>query len=874
MSQAAGSRLGPYEILAKLGEGGMGDVYKAKDTRLDRTVAVKIVRTDFSERFEREAKSISALNHPNICTLHDVGNQDGTAYLVMEFVDGAPIAGPLPIADVLKYGRQICEALEAAHKKSIVHRDLKPANILATRSGIKLLDFGLAKLQPGRANAPGNEATVAALTGAHTIVGTPQYMAPEQIEGHDADARTDIFALGCVLYELITGKRAFEGKTPSNIMAAILATEPRKITELAPVTPASLEWVVARCLEKDPDARWQSARDVALQLEWIADHPSEAAIASAGSTATPRRGVLIGLAAGVAIAAAAWFWTSSRSSGSATTSSTPLSLSVVLPPGVSLLTSGAQRDIALSPDGRAIAFAGLIENRSAIFLRSLDHFDAVKIAGTEGAEGPFFSPDGQWIGFWSDGELRKIPIGGGAAVSICDAAGLRGSVWLADNTIVFSPSPTGPLMRVLAEGGSSPTALTKLDPSKGEKTHRTLIGLPGGKAVVFVVGSNEIGTYDESRIVALTLETGQIAELVKGGYAPAYSPTGHLLFVRQGTVFALSFDAATLKTTGSPVQVVNDIANQPHYGIASFDVGPTGALIYAPGGVQTERNALQFVDRKGTITPSGAPDGHYFALDMARDGKRLAVGVGGANNIQAAYDIERKQFTRLTSRLDVEQGIWTGDGLGITYWSGIDLRTVAADGSGTEQILIPAEQAAGRSIFPESWSDDSQTLSVTVATPGKGVDIALYSRDKGLRSIVETRFDEYGGRLSPDGKWLAFVSRESGIGQIFVRAVDGAGGRVPVSTDDADPVRWTKGGRELLYGTKKGVFAVSFTPGAKPAIGSPVLVIANEGELTKIRGLDPAPDGSWFAILLNKPRPPLTEIRLITNWTASPARPR
>jgi serine/threonine-protein kinase len=877
MPLTPGVRLGPYEIIGAIGAGGMGDVYKARDTRLDRTVAIKIVRTDFSERFEREAKSISALNHPNICTLHDVGNQDGTAYLVMEFVDGAPIAGPLPLADVLRYGIQICEALEAAHKKSIVHRDLKPANILATRSGIKLLDFGLAKLQTRVAGAPGNEATVAALTGAHTIVGTPQYMAPEQIEGHDADARTDIFALGCVLYELITGQRAFEGKTASSIMAAILATEPRKISELSPVTPPTLEWVVARCLEKDPDARWQSARDVALQLKWIADHPAEAAATSAGSQATSRRGLLIGLAAGIAITAAAgWFWISSRSPATASpASSAPLSLSIVLPPGVSLLNSGSQRDVALSPDGRTIAFAGLTSNGPAIFVRALDRFDAVKIAGAEGGQGPFFSPDGQWIGFMAAGALKKIPIGGGAAVTICDAPGLRGSVWLADDTIAFSPSPTGPLMRVSAQAGSVPTALTKLDTAQREKTHRTLIGLPGGKAVVFVIGSNEIGKYDEARIVALTIDSGQITELVRGGYAPSYSPTGHLLYVQQGSIFAVPFDAATLKTGGSPVQVVKDIATLPNYGTATFDIAPTGEMIYAPGGDQTERDALVFVDRQGKITPSGAADGHYFQLDMARDGKRLTLGIGGANNVQWTYDIARNQFSRLTVRLDVEQGVWTSDGSGVTYWSGIDLRTIAADGSGKEEVLVSQAQAAGRSIFPESWSDDGQTLSVTIYTPGKGQDIGLYSaRDKELKPIVATRFDEFNGRVSPDGKWLAFASTESERPQIFVRAIDGSGAKFQVSADTFGVARWTKSGRELLYGAEKGLFAVAFTPGSTPGLSSPMRLFGWEGELADVISLAPAPDGDRFAILIRKTRPPLTEIRLITNWTETLLRQR
>ena len=846
----------------------MGDVYKARDTRLDRTVAVKIVRADFSERFEREARSISALNHPHICTLHDVGRQDGTAYLVMEFVDGAPIAGPLPIADVLTYGAQICDALEAAHRKSIVHRDLKPSNILATRSGIKLLDFGLAKLRPDAQREPGNEVTVAALTGAHTIVGTPQYMAPEQIEGREADARTDIFALGCVLYELITGKRAFDGKTASSVMAAVLATEPRRIAELAPVTPATLDWVVMRCLAKDPDARWQSARDVALQLQWVADHPDEAA---GGRKALPRRALLAGLGVGVAvtgIAAAFWMWTS----GPRDSTAAPVSLSIQLPPKVSLLTEGSRQGIALSPDGRTVAFTGVTDDASAIFLRSLDRFDAVKVAGTEGGFGPFFSPNGQWIGFAADGQLKKVPTGGGSALFICDAPGLRGSVWLADDTIVFSPSPTGPLMRVPA-GGGTPTPVTKLDGAQHEKTHRTLIGLPGGKAVVFVIGSDEIGTYDEARIVALTLDTGKITELVKGGYSPLFSPSGHLLYVHKATVFAVPFDPVTLKTSGSPVQVLKDVATMPYYGTSELDVSSTGVLIYAPGGDRTNRIVIHWVDRQGKITPIPAAEQHYTTIDVSPDGHRLAVGVGGANNVQWAYDLERDRWTRLTFRFDVEGGVWTHKGSRVTYWTGSDVRSVAADGSGSEDVLIPASEAAGRRFFPESWSADDQLLSITVYTPGKGRDVALYSsRTKKVTMIVESRYDEYAGKLSPDGKWLAFTSNESTPPEVYVRPTEGSSAKVSVSGGGGVAVGWTTYGRELLYASPQGLMAVPFTAGPTPILGNPEVLFAFEGDLKDVRGGAPSPDGKRFALLIEKPRPPLTEIRVVTNWTQQPVR--
>jgi serine/threonine-protein kinase len=870
-----GKKLGAYEIVAKLGEGGMGDVYKALDTRLDRTVAIKIVRTDFSERFEREARSVSALNHPNICTLHDVGEQDDVAFLVMEFVDGAPIAGPLPVADVIRDGIQICEALEAAHKKGIVHRDLKPANIMATRAGIKLLDFGLAKLQPAAPNAAGNQATVAALTGAHTIVGTPQYMAPEQIEGREADARTDIFALGCVLYELITGKRAFDGKSASSIMAAVLATEPRKISELVPLTPPTLEWVVQRCLEKDPDARWQSARDVALQLKWIGEHPDHSQRAAAPShQASSRRALLGGLALGIAvagIAAAAWISMASRPGGRPSPTPASVSLSLTLPADASLSLTGTRQASALSPDGRAVAFAAVTKTAAAIFLRPLDSFEAVRVDGTEGGSGPFFSPDGRWLAFWAGGHLKKIPVGGGAPVVICDAPALRGAAWLADDTIVFTRDTTGPLMRVSSHGGATPTLLTKLDDAQNEKTHRTLIGLPGGKAVVFVIGSNEIGTYDEASIVALTLATGQITELVKGGYAPAYSPTGHLLYVNHSSVFALPFDPGTLKMSGSPVEILKDVASLPDYGVAEYDVAPSGALIFAPGGDRSPRNELRWIDRAGNVEPMPAERQRYLSIDMSHDGRRLAVQKGGANNVLFAYDIVRNQWTRLTFRRDIQAPVWKHDDSHVTYWSGADVRSVPADGSGAEEVLVSASQAAGRQVFPESWSGDGQTLSVTLFTPGKGTDVGLYSvREKRLTPIVESRFDEIGGQLSPDGRWLAYVSNESGREQVYVRAVEGSGGKLAVSSDGGASVRWTSNGRELVYANEKGVMAVSFTPGPQPSLGKPG-VLFGPGAVTRfIDRLSPSPDGSRFAAVFEIPYPPIKEIRVVTNW--SPAR--
>ena len=868
MNLTAGARLGPYEILSKLGEGGMGDVYKARDTRLERIVAIKIIRTDFSERFQREAQSISALNHPNICTLHDVGEQDGTAYLVMEFVDGAPIAGPLPLPDVIKYGVQIAEALDAAHRAGIVHRDLKPANVMATKSGIKLLDFGLAKLQPkATKDQLGNEATVAALTGAHTVIGTPQYMAPEQIEGRDADARTDIFALGCVLYELVTGKRAFEGKTASSVMAAVLATEPRKISELVPVTPATLEWIISRCLEKDPDARWQNARDVALQLRWLGDHPADAAASVSATPKTSARGSLVaGIAIGAVVAAVGvaalmiWRGTASQTSREVT------SLGITLPSGLSVLDGAANPSIALSPDGRLIAFGGEMKDATAIYLRRLDNFDVVKLAGTEGGEGPFFSPKGDWLGFWADGQIKKVPIAGGAPVPIADAPALRGAVWLDDDTIVYSPMPTSGLMSVPANGGT-PKTLTTLNAAQQEKTHRRLIGLPGGKAVVFTIGSNEIGTYDEARIVALTLATGKVTEILKGGYCPVYASTGHLLYVNHHRVFAVPFDAANLKTTGSPVQVVEDVASQADYGMADLGLSGSGTVAYATGGDRTRPVALRWLDRKGTLQSIPAEERTYGDVAMSLDGRKLALTVSAANNVLWSYDLAHNQFTRVTFRFDVESPAWTPDDA-ITYWSGTDVRTIASDGSGKEEVLMSAADAAGRTILPTSWSKDGQKLAVMLDTPGQRPDVAVYVKsEKRLVPVAQTRFDEVGPRISPDGQWLAYLSNESGRFEIFVRASDGTGRKYPVTSEGGFGPMWAKDGHELLYGSPKGLMASTFTAGPTPMIGPPELLVSSaKPELENILNALSMPDGQRLVVLINKSPPPITEIKVVTNW--------
>ena len=420
-------------------------------------------------------------------------------------------------------------------------------------------------------------------------------------------------------------------------------------------------------------------------------------------------------------------------------------------------------------------------------------------------------------------------------------------------------------MRVPAQGGT-PAPLTTLDASKREKTHRSLVALPGGKVLVFVIGSNEIATYNEARIVALALETGKVTELVNGGYAPVFSPTGHLLYVRDATVFAVPFDPLTLKIGTTPVQVLKNVATLPNFGTADFDVSPNGTLVYANGDDLTEKDMVRWVDRKGSIQPIPAAEKNYFIIDISPDNRRLLLGVGGANNVLWAYDLERNQPTRLTFRLDPEFAAWSHDGTHVTYWSGTDVRSIAADGSGKEEVLIPASEAGPRMLAPGNWSVDGQKLSVTITEPGKSNDVAVYSRsDKRLVPLADTRFDEFDAGLSPDGLWMAYVSDEAGREEVFVRATDGSGVKHQVSNAGGFFVRWTKQGRELLYGSETGLMSASFTPGQPPRIGLPSLLIDGKS-FGAAFALSPAADGQRFAVLFRKPSPPITEIRVVLNW--------
>src|SRR5215469_13214409 len=564
MPFTSGTKLGPYEIQSPLGAGGMGEVYRARDARLGRDVAIKVLPEhlcndpSLKSRFEREARAISALSDPHICHLYDIGSQGGTDYLVMELLQGESLAerlakGPLPLNKALQTGIEIAEALETAHKNGIVHRDLKPGNVMLTKSGAKLLDFGLAKPAASQAAiASGAAATMTrTLTGKGRIVGTFQYMAPEQVQGLESDVRTDLFALGAVLYEMVTGRRAFQGKNEISVMSAILEKEPEPISALQPLSPPALDHVIQRALAKDPDERWQNVADLKAELKWISAGGGQMTQARPSGFATQWRRWLPWALAGVLLVVAL-SWALSRLFPAATPANRPV-VRLVVRLAQEGLASGSWPRIAFAPDGSHLVYVANHQGNTLLYLRSIDSFESTPILGTEGAESPFFSPDGQSVGFFAEGKMKKVSLSGGAPAVIATAAAVRGGSWAADGTIIFAPSITGGLFRVSDNGGPV-KALSAPDHKKREFGHRWPEILPGDKAVLFTIWTG--GDFDTAQIGLLSLSTGEKRILIEGGYYARYVNSGYLVYARASELFAVPFDLDRLEVKGPPVSIL------------------------------------------------------------------------------------------------------------------------------------------------------------------------------------------------------------------------------------------------------------------------------------------------------------------------------
>lgn len=908
MSLASGTNLGPYEIQAPLGAGGMGEVYRARDTRLDRTVAVKILPQQLSndpvrkQRFEREAKTISGLNHPHICVLYDVGRQDGIEYLVMECIEGETLAkrlekGPLPLDQALQLGAQIAGALDKAHRQGIVHRDLKPGNIMITPAGAKLLDFGLAKPTGPALSNPLDGATMTAapsspVTEQGVIMGTFHYMSPEQVEGKEVDGRSDLFSLGAVLYETVTGKRAFEGKSPLSVASAILEKEPQPISAIKPVLPAALNRCIARCLAKDPDRRWQNAGDLAIELRWIAeDAPVDPSTERVQPAARyhPMGWILAALFLVLVTAAgAAWLWFPR-----ATTIPRVTRFAVTLPPGEILGGSWYwYRSIALSPEGSRIAYVATQNGASQMYLRSLDDFTARPIAGTEGADTPFFSPDGQWLGFIADQKLQKVPVAGGSPVVIASVSGVGrtyGAIWTKDDEIYFGAEPPRGLLKVSAMGGT-PQPLTKLDSARQETDHRYPELLPGGRVLLFTVRNASEPSFDEADIAAVNLATGQRHMLVSGG-TDAHYVSGHLIFLRRGVLLAAPFDPTKLEVTGAATPVVENVVENPRIGGGQFSVSRDGSLVYIPGGVSFGEHELVLVDKNGNVRPLTATKRAYEDFSISPDGRFIATTIEGPVTDTWIHDIARDSETRFTYGVEHRDPAWTPDGKRVTYSGYKDgqyaLLTKAVDGSSGEEVVV----SSAYPVFPWFWSPDGKTLLYNIFDPDQGDQVLLKPVTGDSRRLVQSPFQVEFASWSPDGRSIAYNTDESGRQEVYVVSFPGAGNKTRISSDGGMHPLWAPSGRELYYRAAPSMESLSaraFTEHVRvmavPVETSPTFKAGTPRMLFQgpyfSSGHDYAvmPDGRGFIMIReSESQSGPTEMRVILNWSqdlGNPAPPQ
>jgi serine/threonine protein kinase len=878
----------------------MGEVYRARDTRLGRDVAIKVLpahlssNPDLRQRMEREARSISSLNHPHICTLHDIGSQDGVDFLVMEHLEGETLAdrlqrGAMPLEEALQIAIKIADALDKAHARGIVHRDLKPANIMLTRNGPKLMDFGLAKPAPGLSSASGASpltpstptmsvaalsASASPLTQKGTVVGTFQYMAPEVLQGAEADARSDVFSFGCVLYEMFTGRRAFEGKSQFSVLGAILDKEPERISTVLPNSPPRLDETVWRCLAKNPEQRYGCMHDVRLQLEALAEADPQATGASAeslkrrsGSSRVPW--LVAGIAALIALTiGAAYIFQAPK----------PVAVvqSSILPPaGTSFVTMlPASGPAVLSPDGTRIAFSARDDkSKVLLYVRPLTSLTAQPLPGTEDAMYPFWSPDSREIGFFTPGKMKKISADAGPPQTLCDSVGGRGGAWSKEGIIVFSPSTTQALLRVSATGGT-PEPASKLDLAQAENSHRWPSFLPDGKHFLYWSRTSRVG---QSPVLYLgELGTLQAKVLMKSETMAVYA-SGHLLFVRGQTLMAQPFNPSRFELSGEPQPMAEHIAVNGSTVRAMFSVSDTGTLIYQAGETSVGWNLLWW-GRDGKQSGAIPQSDRYLAPRLSPDGTRLAVdifaGTQGIGDIWI-FDLARGTSTRLTFG-PYSQGapVWSPDGKMIFYSSGAGfphIKAKAADGSTPERIILESKDTVE---YPDSFSPDGRYLVYTRKVPQNETGFHVWALplfgDGKPFPIVQSTFEERYPAVSPDGKWLAYQSNESGRWEVYITAFPGGGAKWQVSGVGGASPKWRGDSKEVFYlDPSDNIVAVEVNAsGGAVQLGTPHSLFQAIGIQREYGPYDVSADGKKFLINSGNLKEGSDPFTLVQNWPA------
>ena len=879
MALASGTKLGRYEIQSPLGAGGMGEVYRAKDLQLGREVAIKILPSHLSSnpearrRFEQEARTISALNDPNICTLHDVGHQDGADFLVMELLQGETLEnrlrkGPLPLEQVCKYGSQIAYGLDKAHRKGILHRDLKPGNIMLTKSGAKLLDFGLAKATEAAAT---NITVSAATTDQKTIVGTFPYMSPEQVKGEDLDPRSDIFSLGAVLYEMVTGRRAFDGKSQLSVVSSILEKEPESITTIAPMVPPDAAHLISRCLAKDPEERWQTARDIAGELQWIGERGTQASAVAPGR-GTSKRWWFLSMAGGVllgaAVLAAALAWRSQNTirKESYFLAAVPLTL----------------HDLALAPNGHTVAAAGFSASAKAgdLWLYEVGSQQPRELADTENASFPFWSPDGKSLGFFADGKLKRLEIAGGPVQVICDAPTGRGGAWNKDGVILFTPSGhlSGGLYRVSAAGGRA-TRVTAPGTSHGVNSNRWPIFLPDGKHFLYLA-ANLSGQTDSDALYAGSLDSTEARFITRATGNPAYAAPGYLLFSREKTLYAQKFDAGKLALSGEAVPLLRSVSYLPRIAHNDYAASNGDVLVAQPAsGVSLSR--LVWRDRKGEESGiAGGPD-VYANVMLAPNGKAVAFDKTDQENQNTdlwTFDLQRGSLKRLTfdPAIDAEP-VWSPDGKRILFASSragvMRLYIKNADGGEDEKLLaLDASDRADQ--YPTSWSPDGKHFLYERDTEAIRLWVAELP-DLKTWPLVKDAETTRNGEFSPDGKWIAYNSNETGKWEIYVTSFPDLHGKWQVSNNGGIQPRWRGDGKELFYLAPDGKLMATpvTTAGDHFDSGTPVPLFqasARQAIATSERvSYDVTQDGQRFLINTQMENSETKPLMVVLNWSAA-----